>query len=157
MLRYDRGFPGGCTRGPSPPWRFCGGCYANRKQRTAYRGCMYYLSPKSKLTYKDYSTMKRPSELPSAIPGTWTCPDPHFVKLYPSLAQGMCDPFWDDKKPRKLWRLSVGFDAQGCSLCLSCKNLNCFAYTNAPDLSEALRLLEKAVAEGTVAWRKNTR
>lgn len=101
--------------------------------------------------------LERPTGPTSQVPGTWSCPDPHFAKLYPSLAEGLCETTWADGKARKPWKISIGFDDKSCSVCINCKNTNSYSYTNARDLSEALRLVNEAVAANTLTWRKNTR
>jgi len=155
MIRKDRGIPGGCTRGPSPPWAFCGGCYANLRRRANYRHCLSYVRPTSKKPYVDFSAMKRPTSAASSEPGDWSCPDPNFAKNYPALAQGMCDPYWDEGKPRVPWSLRITFDSAGVGLCLNDKSAKLYAFTNAPDLATGLRMVEEAAQNETLAWRKS--
>jgi len=150
----DRSEP--CVNDPSGrPVVFCPYCYSNLKRRGNYKGHRWYSGPGKRPYITPWWQMKREAEDLATIPGGWKCPDPHFLKLYPSLAAGMCDPWWDDKKPRKLWRISISFDAAGCALCLSDANKGRYAFTNAEDLSAALRLLEAALVAGTVSWRLN--
>lgn len=145
-----------CTRGPSPPWLWCFGCYENRKGRSHHPRCLYSSVSKPHTIRKVGYPMKRESPAGSTAKGAWTCPDPHFLKLYPDLAQGMCDCWWDDGKPRICFKLSVGFDeGRGTSLTLSDKGGDRYAFTNAETLSDALNILNTALAAGTVAWRKN--
>lgn len=146
----------GCTRGPSPPWQWCGGCYANGRKRANYKGCLHYRAP-PKPRYIDWSTsMKRPT-VKAAIPGdrSWSCPDPWFSKDYPLLAAGLCDPFWDDGKARVVWTLKFTYGAGSCSVVLNDPGAKLVLFTTGVSLVEALGLIEEALLADTAGWRKS--
>lgn len=98
--------------------------------------------------------MKRPDSSQVPKKGTWACADPEFVKKYPSLAEGMCDPWWEDGKPRDTWTLTIRIDRESVNLCLNDKQSGQGAYTTGGTLSEALELLNGALKAGTLAWRR---
>lgn len=97
--------------------------------------------------------MKKPASSPVNKVGSWECPDKMFFASYPTLSAYMCDAFWDDKKPRELSTISVNF-SQGCvNMGISDHALQRSAYTTAQSLTEALELLEEALAMDKVKWR----
>lgn len=146
-----------CTRGPSPPWLWCAQCYSNARRRSNYKGHLCYIRDPKPKYLTPWWQMKRDNIEVSQVAGEWTCPDSGFLKLYPSLAQGLCDCFFDDGKVRIPWTFSVSFTPSGCAVCLSDKGGKRYAYTNGDDLTHCLKLLEKAVLQSSVAWRKQTR
>jgi len=98
--------------------------------------------------------MKRPT-LHSPSPGSpWVCPDKDWKKEYPKLVEGMCDPFWDDKKPREVWTLSIRMKETSVLLTLSDRNTNSGLYTEGEDVASALALMEEALSQGTASWRR---
>lgn len=98
--------------------------------------------------------MKRPSSQAAPKKGAWSCVDPGFAKSYPTLAAGLCDPWWDDGKPRELWSLTVRIDAEAVSLCVNDKEASAGLYTSGGSVAEALALLEAALASGSGTWRR---
>lgn len=98
--------------------------------------------------------MQRPSADKPPEKGKWVCPDASWLKEYPSLVQGMCDPFWDDGKPREVWSLTLRFEATAVHLCVNDKGLNRGLYTSGEGVDDALALLESALKEGVAQWRR---
>lgn len=98
--------------------------------------------------------MKRALAAAQMKKGEWSCPDPEWVKDYPTLAAGMCDPWWDDGKPRGTWSLTIRFEGGSCHLCVNDKEGNAGLYTTGEDVVDALALLEAALKDGTASWRK---
>jgi hypothetical protein len=98
--------------------------------------------------------MKRSSPVAAPKKGEWVCPDKEWAKEYPTLCQGLCDPWWDDGKPRQCWSLTVRFEPDAVHLCVNDKDSSSGLYTTGEDLSGALALLEEALSQGTASWRK---
>lgn len=98
--------------------------------------------------------MKRASATPAVKKGDWACPDPAFLKNYPTLAQGMSDTWWEDGKPRELWTLTVRFDTNSVNLCVNDRGANMGLYTTGESLDDALALLEECLSQGTASWRR---
>ena len=98
--------------------------------------------------------MKRPPKTPVGAAGQWSCGDGAFAKEFPTIAEYMCDGYWEDGKPRELCDLKVQMTAEGCNIGLSDKNLKQSVYTSAEGLWEALGLMEEALAAGRAVWRR---
>jgi hypothetical protein len=98
--------------------------------------------------------MKRPSPAAVATPGKYACPDSTWATHYPTIVEGMCDPFWDDRKPREVWTLSVRMKENGVLLTLSDRNTNSGLYTEGEDFDSAMALMEDALKQGTASWRR---
>ena len=152
MKKSNRSPP--CTRSEKIPREFCAGCYSNLRCRSNYRGHLGYRILRPVLSLMEMLRMKRDSSTPATKKGEWTCPDPYFKKTYPSLAQGLCDPFWDVGKPRIPWTLTIRFDAGTCNLCINDKDGGRGSYTTAETMAEALELVEAAIKAETLAWRR---
>lgn len=100
--------------------------------------------------------MKEPL-LPSAPKdGKFTCPDLSFLSLYPHLADALCNPFYENGKPRKLSKLKVSFTDVGVAVLIDEPSKDLYAFTNGTELVEVLMLLDEALRLGTLAWRKST-
>jgi hypothetical protein len=99
--------------------------------------------------------MKRPSQVSRPKKGEYACPDSSFALTYPELARGMCDPWWDDGKPRKTWTLKVWMDEAAVHVYLNDPDSKLGSFTTATGLTEALMELEAALAGGTLSWRKS--
>jgi hypothetical protein len=133
---------------------FCPFCYANKKGRSNYPGHRFYRAgPRLKPLYLELN-MKREAAVAKIPKGEWHCPDPLILKNYPSLAQGLSDTFWEDGKPRIPWTLTIRFDPETVNLCVNDKEGSKGAYTTGETLSEALQLVEQAIVQGTLSWRK---
>jgi len=143
-----------CTRGRSPPFAFCGGCYENRRGRSTNPGHSYSSLTARKLLTYDWSIMKRSASQAPQARGKWSCPDPPFLKMYPTLAEGMCDCWWDDGKPRTPWSLTIRFEGDQTHLCVNDKEGSMGLYTTAETLSGALGQLEALLKGGGAAWRR---
>jgi hypothetical protein len=99
--------------------------------------------------------MKRPSQAVRPKKGEFTCPDNAFLLLYPELARGMCDPFWDDGKPRKCWTLKVTMSEEGVMIILNDPDSKLVAFTTAEGLTEGLLAIETALTGDGMSWRKS--
>lgn len=99
--------------------------------------------------------MKRDSNVVSGRPGEWACPDAWFVKSYPNLSAGLCDPFWDDGKPRVCWSLKLLYDGVGAVVTLNDPGLKRVCFTTSRSLDACLKEIEVALAAGTLSWRKS--
>jgi len=134
---------------------FCPYCYENRKQRGNHKGHRYYVStPTRKFTHWS-DIMKRPSQATRPKKGEYSCPDAAFASTYPILAAGMCDPWWDDGKPRKCWTLKVAMQEDVVLLTLNDPDLKMVAFTSAPGLTEGLMEIEAALEGTGLSWRKS--
>jgi len=141
------------TTGATKSW--CPWCYENRKQRANHKGHRYYVSrPLRVVTYQEYQ-LKRPSQASRPKKGEFVCPDSGFQSTYPLLAAGMCDPWWDDGKPRKPWTLKISMNDECVLLCLSDPDSKLVAFTTATELIEGLASIEKALEGEGVSWRKS--
>jgi len=151
MMKVAEVFP--CTSGPPGSGSFCGQCYENRRGRANHKGHSGY-SGKPKPKYVDWSTMFKKVVLPGSVPTEgFVCSDEKFLKDFPTLAQGMCDPWGSDEKRRALWTLSVKMDGLSVQLTISDKSLKASSYTNAPTLHQALKLANAAAEADTLTWR----
>jgi len=99
--------------------------------------------------------MKRPSQAARPKKGEFLCPDPAFQLLYPELTKGMCDPWWDDGKPRKCWTLKFSMSEDGVMLILNDPDSKLVAFTTASGLTEGLLEVETALAGDGLSWRKS--
>jgi len=129
-------------------------CYENLRRRANHIGHRYYTAqPKAK--YLDWSTMFKRVKISGSEPiEGFECSDKKFLADYPTLAQGMCDPWGSDAKPRALWTISVKMDGATVQLTISDKSIKASAYTNAPTLSQALKLANAAAESDSLTWRK---
>lgn len=134
---------------------FCGQCYENRKQRANHKGHRYFVGPHYRRATYEEMTMKRPSQATRPKKGEFTCPDAAFLSTYPILAAGMCDPFWDDGKPRDPWSLKIQFREDAILFTLNDKDSKLVAFTTAQGLVEGLLAIEAALESGGLSWRKS--
>ena len=155
MLQKKRSTVCHSPRGiPPPQATFCPYCYANRKGVASYPGHRYYSgSPKPLPIYHEY-IMKRVTPTAPSKKGAWSCPDPTFLKTFPTIAEYCCDDRWDDGKPRTVCTLRVGFDSSYVQLALNDSEGKQGLYTSAPSLQEALTLMEEILASGKAQWRR---
>lgn len=144
-----------CHQVRGKPGTWCGYCYENLKGRAAHRGHLHYRSPPTRrVNYGDFA-VKRPSQAARPKKGDFVCPDRAFQSIHPELAKSLCDPWWDDGKPRKVSTLKVWMDEDAVHLCLTDPDSKLVAFTTASGLTEALVELEAALAEGTLGWKKS--
>lgn len=99
--------------------------------------------------------MQRPSQAPRPKKGEFVCPDKAFLKDFPLLAAGLCDPWWDDGKPREGWTLKISMNDQQVMLTINDKDSKLVAFTSAEALQEGLESIEAALGSGGLSWRKS--
>jgi len=100
--------------------------------------------------------MKRPSQAsPDPKKRVWACPDEWFQKEYPTLAAGLCDPWWDDGKVREVWNLKFSYATGGCNVVVNDPAGKLVLFTSAESLGAALTAIELALQTDTAAWRKS--
>jgi len=134
----------------------CPWCYENLRRRANHVGHRYYTHA-PKLKFVDWSTMFKRVKIAGSEPVEgFECSDKKFLADFPVLAQGMCDPWGSDAKPRALWTISVKMDGLSVQLTISDKSIKASAYTNAPTLHQALKLANAAAESDTLTWRKWT-
>lgn len=97
--------------------------------------------------------MKRPLESSKGPKGKWACPDPSWGKRFPTIAEYMCDGFWEDGKPREVASLTVRFDGNGATVSLSDHAMQRSSFTTGDGVEAALVLLEEALQSGRNIWR----
>ncbi len=156
MDRSDPDYPGGCTRGPTRPFAWCGGCYENFRNRANHRACKHAKSrPVAKFLYREI-TVERPSQA-AVDPKNrkWCCPDAWFFEAYPKLAAGLCDPWWSDGKVRELWNLKISYGPDSCTVTVNDKEHKLVVFTTGKSLEDALELIERGLEGKTLAWRKS--
>jgi len=135
---------------------WCPWCYENKRRRANHVGHRYYTSG-PKIKFIDWSTMFKRVKVAGSEPTEgFECSDKKFLADYPTLAQGMCDPWGADAKPRQLWTLSVKMDGLSVQLTITDKSIKASAYTNAPSLAQALKLANLAAETDQLTWRRWT-
>jgi len=97
--------------------------------------------------------MKRPSKVQEARADQSGHADEGFLKKYPTLSGYLSDGKWDDGQPRQLSTLTWSVQDGLWQAALNDKALKQSMYCTAPTQAEALKLMEKALAEGVEAWR----
>jgi len=142
------------SSGPDPPDGICPWCYENLKGRSSHEGHRYRSLRPFSILFPIGAFMKRPDASQVSKKGSWSCPDPSFFKSYPLLAAGLCDPWWDDGKPRQVWTITLSFDGPNANVCVNDKELGQGSYTTAASLQEALALIEGALKANTLSWRR---
>lgn len=142
------------NKGRAPPHAFCSQCYANRKGREANKGHLYLFCSSVFHNLLGSITMKRPSTSQAPTKGQWSCPDEKFLKTYPTLAAGLCDCWWDDGKKRIPWTMTIRFEDGSVHLCLNDKESGQGAYTTGSSLPDVFQLVEEALLEDLLSWRK---
>jgi hypothetical protein len=80
-------------------------------------------------------------------------PDEGWLKRYPTLCQYMTDAAWDDGTARECSQLSISCREGDVCLALNDKDLQQSLYTAAESVTEALKLMEGALADGRGQWR----
>lgn len=81
------------------------------------------------------------------------CTDDVFARKHPNILLYLTDALWDDGKERELSQLTISVRAGAIALALNDKALKQSMYTQADTLTEALKLLEGALADGSGEWR----
>lgn len=128
-------------------------CYANGRGRANYKGHAFYRRPQAPARVYVESPMKRPSEAQAARAAAGCLADEAFAKKYPSLTEYLTTTAWEDGAKREPSTLSLKSEAGVWNLGVNDKALERTLWTTAPTLADALRLAEKALAEGVDAWR----
>lgn len=82
------------------------------------------------------------------------CPDPDFGKRFPTIASYLCDPWWDDGKPREVGSLTVRMGDANVGIALTDPEAKASCYTTAATFYEALELMEGALTAGRAVWRR---
>lgn len=145
----------GCSGGPPARESWCPFCYENKRGRSHHKGHAYCQSPRLRsATYEDY-TVKRPSQAARPKKGEFICPDSAFLSTYPTLAKGLCDPWWDDGKPRKCFTFKVSMSEEAVLIVLNDPDSKLVAFTSSTGLTEGLLEIEVALAAETISWRKS--
>jgi len=139
---------------PIDSWPFCWECYENLRGRSNHKGHSHYHSRCSPVRESIGETLKRIHASQASKKGQWSCGDKAFAESYPSLAQFLCDAWWDDGKPRAVGALSIKFGPQDVSIILSDPDEKCSAFTTGVSLPEAFELANAALANGSIAWRR---
>jgi len=99
--------------------------------------------------------MQRPSQAARPKKGEFKCPDEDFMLTYPKLAAGLCDPWWDDGKPREPWSIKVQMKDDAVLFTITDKESKLVAFTTSEGFIEGLVSIEKALEEGGLSWRKS--
>jgi hypothetical protein len=144
-----------CTYVRGEPEVFCGFCYENRKGRAAHRGHRYFVSRHIPQVRYEELNMQRPSQAARPKKGEFICPDSDFLQHYPKLAAGLCDPWWDDGKPREPWTMKISMNPEGVVLTINDKDSKLVAFTTARGLQDGLASIEEALSGGGLSWRKS--
>jgi len=97
--------------------------------------------------------MKKPSVDQEKVVGVYGHADEGFVKKFPQINTYMTDAKWDDGTPREPSTLTWSVTSAGWQVALNDKAVRRSYYCTAPTQAEAMKLLEKALADGVDAWR----
>lgn len=98
--------------------------------------------------------MKRPEgKVAGGKAGGGVCSDEGFLKKYPTIVTHLSDDKYDDGGARELSTLAVSIREGQIAIALNDKDLKQSMYTMAETLTEALKLLEGALAAGNGEWR----
>lgn len=145
-----------CVRIRGDPSTFCAYCYANFKCRSNYRGHAYYRSGPILKPFLWSLAMKRPIPVPVDPKGRkWECPDSWIFEAYPNLAAGLCDPWWDDGKPREVWTVKFSYQGGACNVAINDAAAKQVLFTTAASLEDAFEAIEAALESGRASWRKS--
>lgn len=144
-----------CLGGGQRPEVFCPFCYENRKQRANHKGHRYFVGARVRYATHEEMTMKRPSQATRPKKGEFLCRDAAFQSTYPILAAGMCDPWWDDGKPRNPWTLKIAMREDAVLLTLNDPDSKLVCFTTAEGLTEGLMAIEAALEGEGLSWRKS--
>jgi hypothetical protein len=149
-FRVERSSEGGkCQEGTCPY------CYENRKQRANHKGHRYFVSTHIRVATYGEMQMKRPSQVSGSKKGAFVCPDAAFLSNYPNLAAGLCDPWWDDGKPRDCWTIKISMRDDGVMFAVNDPGLKMVAFTTAEGLTEGFMAIEAALAGQGLSWRRS--
>jgi hypothetical protein len=97
--------------------------------------------------------MKRPTGEQEARASAGLMMDEAFVKRHPQLVAYLTDDLWEDGKERELASLTFSVSEGKWQVGLNDKAMQRSMYSAAATLGDALRALEKALADGVEAWR----
>lgn len=98
--------------------------------------------------------MKRPEQIALPKGKNAPCPDKSFREKYPTIAQYLCDEFWDDGKARKPSTMTINMAGGDVSISISDHEYEQSCYTTSETLQDALEALEDALGANKVTWRK---
>jgi len=97
--------------------------------------------------------MKRPEASEAPKVGKNEMPDPKLAENYPTISEYLSHTTWDDGKPRKPSKLSVGVKDSGINLALNDDEMKQSCYSWGRSLDEALATMEDGLRGGDVEWR----
>jgi len=80
--------------------------------------------------------------------------DESFAKRHPCLTEMMVTDVWDDGTDRERTTFTVSHTEHGVQVAVNDKDQRKSLYSTAGTLQEALKLAEKAIADGVDAWRE---
>lgn len=153
-MKVERAYP--CERSVSSH-AWCPWCYENARSRANHRGHRGHSPRRSQKIRGDIPigvTIKRIHASQAPKKGAWTCGDASFASNYPTLAQFLCDPWWDDGKPREVGTLSIKFGPIDVSIVVSDPEGRCSSFCTSGSLPDAFLAFEEALAAGAVSWRR---
>lgn len=97
--------------------------------------------------------MKRPTPAQETSARETGCPDATFAGKYPTLVAYLTDDAWEDGKARETSAISFTIKDGVFQLAINDKALKQSLYTTAATMTEALKLAEGALRDGTGQWR----
>lgn len=158
LMRNEKRGPAGGTcpnkgkASGNPAW--CPVCYANMRGRSRVKGHRGYREkPTPYIPWESY-VMKKPDvqTKPARLSGTVGTED-GILKKYPRIVEYLTTDAWEDGSAREPSALSVMMRDEDVLLALNDKDLKQSLYTQAESLTEALKLMEGALATSKGAWR----
>lgn len=134
--------------------QWCAACYANIRGRSRYKGHRHYVSPPTPYVPWESYVMKKPTAAtkPTSL-GPTTMDGDSILKRYPKIVEYLTTDAWEDGSARDPSALSVMLRDGDVLLALNDKDLKQSLYTQAESLTEALKLMEAALAEDKGTWR----
>lgn len=98
--------------------------------------------------------MKKPDmKVAGGTASAGSCSDESLNKRCPTIIMYLTDDKWEDGTSREVSQLSLSVRDGSIALALNDKDLKQSLYTQAESLTEALKLMEGALASGKGEWR----
>lgn len=132
---------------------WCLVCYSNRKGRTAVIGHLFCGKWGPVRSRKKRWPVKRPDSSVTDGTSLGVPSDPSFQKNHPLLFEYLTTDTWDDGTVRERSTLLIFCEGQAFKLCLLDRALARKAFVTAQTLLDALRAVEKGLANGSLDWR----
>lgn len=159
MERRSRSDSSRCPNlGGKEPRVWCGPCYENIRRGMSHQGHLRSGGRKvTKSTYQnnpytEYLSMRR-EESTKQKATKYKPPTDKFWDKYPNLAQVLTDCWWDDGQPREVPQLSINLFTDSVRLSIVDISGRRSTNTDAPNIVNALELVEALCSGPGLPWR----